>query len=471
MIFPVVATLSLVAAVVLRRSDWVAGRLSVAATTLLAIAGGCIPGIVAMEAVAGPWRWPVTLVSALGGAVALVHLGAWINRVLLDRLRRRVDRQRDQPTAFERLHAFARRHPLRVARVNLPAVTVATAARVGEVRVTGLAAEMTYYGLISLVPLSTAVGASLGFFGRLIGTEEVDQIEATVVEVISQVFAEQIAQDVLGPLVESLLRQERTGIAIGSALVALWLASRVFRAAVRALDDAYGVARRRRLVPQTVLGLALALGAVVTFIVLVALIVVGPMFGGTQEIADRFGLGGFFEVAWAVLRWPAVGALTAGYLTILYRYGPNTSTTWRRCLTGAVLGTIALVVVALGFSLYLEIAGPRAPEVGTQDEAVLVAAQIIGVVLAGVLWLWLSSIVILVGGVLNAEIERDLAGATDLDSERRGGRRWADPDAGASDSTDSDAADPIDDGEQTGTGDGPPVHTGGEKAGIGRRSR
>src|SRR5690606_28147660 len=47
-------------------------------------------------------------------------------------------------------------------------VTVRAWRRAIDVRVTGLAAEMTYYGLISLVPLLTALGASLGFLERLV---------------------------------------------------------------------------------------------------------------------------------------------------------------------------------------------------------------------------------------------------------------------------------------------------------------
>src|SRR5699024_4119773 len=99
---------------------------------------------------------------------------------------------------------------------------------------------------------------------------------------------------------------------------------------------------------------------------------------------------------------------SATYLTILYRYGPNVRTTWRHCLPGAVAGTIGLVLVAGGFAVYFALAGPTAPGTGTMEgAAVTAAAQTIGLVLAGVVWLWLSSIVTLSGGVVNAELARE----------------------------------------------------------------
>lgn len=44
------------------------------------------------------------------------------------------------------------------------------------------------------------------------------------------------------------------------------------------------------------------------------------------------------------------------------------------------------------------------------SEMVQAAAQMLGLVLAGVLWLWLCSIAILVGGVLDAELDAQRSG-------------------------------------------------------------
>ncbi|HLT85463.1 MAG TPA: YihY/virulence factor BrkB family protein [Phototrophicaceae bacterium] len=387
-------------AVAARRWPVTAERLSPAATTILAVLGGTTAGLTALDGGLGP----LAVVAALLAAGALVLAGAAVNARALRPLRARTS---GRPGLADRLEAWAERHHVGPARTNLLAVVVRAWRRATAVRVTGLAAEMTYYGLISLVPLLTALGASLGFLERFAGAAAVTRIEQTLVDGVSTVFAEQVAADVLAPLIRGLLREERAGVALGSVLVALWLASRMFRAAIRALDDAYRVPERRTLVGQYALGIALALGAVLTLLVLLALVVVGPLLGDGRELADRFGLGSAFEISWSVARWPALAAVTTTYLTVLYRYGPNVRTTWSRCLPGAVVGTVGVVLVAVGFSAYLALAGPSAPGAeNVQGAAVTAAAQAIGLVLAGVVWLWLSSIVVLAGGVLNAELAR-----------------------------------------------------------------
>ncbi|TNC17058.1 YihY/virulence factor BrkB family protein [Georgenia sp. 311] len=378
-----------------RRWPPVRDRLSPAATTILALLGACLAGLALLDAGAGPW---LTLAAAGLGAVLLVAGGAVVNDRVLGPVRARAA---ERPGLADRVQDWAE------GRGDVVSVAVRAARRAADVRVTGLAAEMTYYAIISLVPLLTALGAGLGFLERFAGPAVVARLEDSLVGAVSTVFAEQVATDVLAPLIEGLLREERTGVAVGGLLLALWLASRMFRAAIRALDDAYRVPERRTLLAQYALGIALALGAVLTLLLLLALVVVGPLLGDGRELADRLGLGVMFEVAWSVARWPVLAAVTTAYLVVLYRYGPNVSTTWTRCLPGAVAGTVGVVVVAVGFAGYLALAGPSPPGAqGGQDDAVTAAAQTIGLVLAGVVWLWSSSIVVLAGGVLNAELAR-----------------------------------------------------------------
>lgn len=304
-----------------------------------------------------------------------------------------------------RLEAWAERRPARIAGRNPWLIGVRTARRFVDVRVTGLAAEMTYYALLSLVPLLVAFGAGLGLLERLLGSAQVRRIEDTVVRALEEVFSPDVADEVMAPLVRSLLQEERTGLAVGSLLVTFWLASRAFRATIRALDDAYGVEDRRSLLSQWGYAYAFAMGAVVVIALVLSMFVVGPLLGGGQRIADLIGVGPAFETAWEFGRWPVTLVIASGYLAWIYRVGPNVENTWLECAPGAVFSGLGSILVAAGFRVYLEIAGPQAPAVGDAQEAVQVAAQTIGAILATVLLVWLTSIVVLTGGVLNVELE------------------------------------------------------------------
>ncbi|MFC8923963.1 YihY/virulence factor BrkB family protein [Cellulosimicrobium sp. NPDC057127] len=400
--------LALVLAVVARRVPPVRETTSTATSTILVLVGASAAVLLAGTTVdASGRRTVLATLATLVLATAAVAAGSWAS-VHVVRPLRAWRRARDErtPDLRDRLLDRASRTGLRVRGVPVAEVALRAAYRSTDVRVTGLAAEMSYYGLVSLVPLTTALGASLGFLRPLLGDARVDQIRTTVVDGLTTVFAEQVASDVLAPLVDGLLAEERAGFALGAFVVALWLASRVFRAAVRALDDAYRVEDRRSIVGQYVLGLSLALGAVATVVAVLGMVVVGPLLGDGAALAERFGLDRAFHVTWDVLRWPVVVAVCTGYLTLLYRYAPNVSTTWARCVPGAVVGTLGVLLVSSGFRLYLALAVPSTPGVDAAAAAVVqAAAQMLGLVLAGVLWLWLTSIAVLVGGVLTAELE------------------------------------------------------------------
>ena len=270
---------------------------------------------------------------------------------------------------------------------------------------------MSYYALISLVPITTALGASLGFLRPLLGDEQVDQIRTSIVNALTSVFAKEVAGDVLAPLVDGLLDEKRTGFAIGAVLITLYLASRVFRAAVRALDDAYGAQARRNIVAQYLLGLLFTLGALVTILTVALLLVVGPLLGDGKQVAQALGLGDTFRLAWVWLRWPVAFAVGLAFLTLLYRYAPNVRTTWRQCLPGGVVGSLGLLLISTGLMLYIRLAAPSAVTAEAGNAAIVqAAAQMLSLVLAGVLWLWLGSIVILLGGILNAEMNKERDG-------------------------------------------------------------
>jgi membrane protein len=274
------------------------------------------------------------------------------------------------------------------------------------VRVMGLAAEMTYYALLSVFPLVGALGAGLGFMERLVGPGAAAEAEAAIVGGLHAVFATEVTQEIFAPMVHGLLRSERGGFAAGSFLVALFLASRVFRSAIHTLDVTYRVEEWRGTVALWGLGMAFSLGAVVTGVAVLSMVVVGPLLGGGRAIAEWLRLGGAFEVLWAVARWPVVFLLATGFLATLYRFGPNVRNRWGQTLPGALFGVAGVVLVSVGFRAYLGVAGAGGPEVGDAEEAVALAAQVVGAGLASLLWLWLVSMVVLTGGVVNAEVSR-----------------------------------------------------------------
>jgi membrane protein len=135
------------------------------------------------------------------------------------------------------------------------------------------------------------------------------------------------------------------------------------------------------------------------------ILVVGPL-GGGPDIAERLGLGRAVALAWSLARWPALLLILIGFLTCLHRFSPNVEHSWRDCVPGAALGVILWVVAAAGFRIYLGLGGGVTRGVALQDETVAVIGRAVGAVVATVLWTYFSSMAILIGGELNAELAR-----------------------------------------------------------------
>lgn len=303
-----------------------------------------------------------------------------------------------------RIEAWAQSRSARVRGVNPWVVAIRTLDSSQRDRVTGMAAEMAFFALLSLVPAVVALGAGLSLLERILDPEAVAAGRAGAVDALGAIFTPQVRRDVIEPLVDGLLGGERGGLAISGIVVALYLASRVFTATIRALDSAYNVTERRGVLRQRLLALIFAFFAVLVVAMTLILAVVGPLFGTAQEIAGALGLGDAFAAAWRLARWPTLLLIGIGFFATVYRFGPHVRNSWAECLPGAILGMALWLAVSAAFRLYLSTVGAPGAQFAPTDEAVALLGQVVGAVVAAVLWTFLSSISLLVGGELNSEI-------------------------------------------------------------------
>ncbi len=116
------------------------------------------------------------------------------------------------------------------------------------------------------------------------------------------------------------------------------------------------------------------------------------------------------------LRWPILGVLFIAGLTVLYRYGPDRDKAkWRWVSVGAVVATVLWVVGTGLFGFYASRFGSYNKTYGTLAGAVVL-----------LLWLYLTSLVILVGAELNSEMERQTLEDSTVGPPDRLGVRKAD---------------------------------------------
>jgi membrane protein len=215
-----------------------------------------------------------------------------------------------------------------------------------------------------------------------------------------------VTDGVVDPFVRAQLSQQHGGAALGGLLLTWWVASHLFDATSRALDTAYHDRHRRQTLHQRLIALAFAFASVVVVVLTLGILVDEPFVDERRALADQLGLSHWLATAWLLGRWPVVLLVLVGFLLCLYRFAPSVRHTWRDLVPGAVLGVLLWILAAVAFRIYLAVGRGAPTGLVVSDERVVIVGRAVGAVVATVLWTYFSSVAILLGNELNAELAR-----------------------------------------------------------------
>ena len=180
------------------------------------------------------------------------------------------------------------------------------------------------------------------------------------------------------------------GIQLATSIVLAMISARgSANALVHALNRAYRVRDQRGGLRRFALAFALAAGTLIGLLLMLAVLVALPI------VIDMIDLRGLHIVHW--LRWPALLAVVFAALCALYRFAPSPRPlgTERHIWPGAAIATVALVLVSFALSEWVERVANYELFYGAFGSVIVV-----------VLWFYVSTIAIVVGGFVNAELER-----------------------------------------------------------------
>ncbi len=261
-----------------------------------------------------------------------------------------------------------------------------------ENHVTMLAAGVAFYAFLSLFPGLVALVALYGLVADPIA------VEATIASV-GGVLPE-AAQSVINDQLKSLSSHSGTTLSLTlvvSLLFAWWSAASAMKALMESLNVAYGVAEQRSVVRFNVEALVLTLGAIGLMVLALLGLVVVPI---VLKVMAWLGLPKDVAELVALARWPVLAAFVQVALGVLYRYGPSGRARREAWLSwGALVATVLWLVGSALLSLY----------VSTFDTFNQTYGSLAAVVVL-MLWLELSALLVILGGQLNAELERTLNG-------------------------------------------------------------
>ena len=174
-----------------------------------------------------------------------------------------------------------------------------------------------------------------------------------------------------------------------SMLASLWAASRGMSAIIRGLNHSYGVKESRRFVRLNMVALLSTVGLSVMVLISFIMIVLGRIIGST--IFGYMGAKSLFYSIWSFLRYGITFGLLLTTFYLIYRYLPNRKLTGNHVLAGTIFTTVGWIGASLLFSFYVNNFGSYA--------TVYVS---LGGMFALIFWLYISTLIFLLGGAINA---------------------------------------------------------------------
>ncbi|MDT7561349.1 MAG: rane protein [Pseudonocardiales bacterium] len=247
------------------------------------------------------------------------------------------------------------------------------------------AAALTYYALMSLFPTLLLAVSLLGLLGEYPATYD------AIIDYLRRV----VPATTLAPLdtaVRAALKSKGTAAAALAVAVvtALYGATGYLEAARRALNVVFEARGGRSFLRRKLIDTA---STVVLLALVLATIVL--MFAGEGVVHDL--LGHQAASVWQIARWPGAFASALLAFAIIYYVTPDVEHRGFRWITpGALAGVAVWLAASAGFSEFLANFKSFNVTYGSFAAAIIL-----------LVWLWLTNVALLFGGVLNAEIERD----------------------------------------------------------------
>ncbi|WIJ23516.1 YihY/virulence factor BrkB family protein [Devosia sp. RR2S18] len=275
---------------------------------------------------------------------------------------------------------------------------------ISEDRVTMVAAAVTYFLLLSMVPALTALVSIYGLFTD----------PATVTQHI-QSLSSFVPEDGMAIIEEQLTRLSSTGgTTLGFALffsvgIALWSASAGVKNLFEAMNIAYEERESRSFIKLNATALLFTLAGLLAIIAMIGVAVVVPV------VLNVVGLGSGLEWLVQIGSYVVLALFLLAGIAALYRYGPSRQQAeWKWITPGALFAVVAIIVISILFSWYTSNFANYNETYGS-----------LGGLIALLTWIWITMTVLIIGAELNSETEHQTRQDTTIGTDDPMGRRDA----------------------------------------------
>ena len=267
-----------------------------------------------------------------------------------------------------------------------------------------VSAGVAFFGMLALFPAIAAIILIAGLV-----------VDPMVVEQQIESFAAGLPQNA-AEILENQTRKVAAGAnttlgwaALGSSLFAIYGASKGVKTLMVGMNVAYDEDETRGFLRINATALVLTVLMVLVLVIAMGLMIVLPL------LADGLGLPSFIQTVVFYGRWVLLALIAFGGLSVLYRYGPSRDAPkWRWVTAGSVAAVTVWLLASIAFAFYVRNFGSYNETYGA-----------LGGVIVLLMWLWVSSYIVLLGAELDSEIEHQTRLDTTVGPNERMGNRDA----------------------------------------------
>ena len=255
--------------------------------------------------------------------------------------------------------------------------------RIREHNLTLVAAGVAFYAFLAFVP---ALIALISIYGLIADPEDVTR----QVEDVASALPDEV-QEFLVFQLTSIVDASGAGVSVTlliAVLLALWSAAGGMTALITGIHVAHEREQPKGFVARRGKALLLTVAAIVFLTVVIFVIAAVP------PLLSDAGLGTAGRVVFGILRWPILAAVMIAGIGLLYRLAVNDGPRgWLGFVTpGAVVAMVGWLIVSGLFAVYTSTFSSYSKTYGALASIVVV-----------LLWLWLSSLFVLIGAEVDGE--------------------------------------------------------------------
>ncbi|HSI88579.1 MAG TPA: YihY/virulence factor BrkB family protein [Pyrinomonadaceae bacterium] len=248
--------------------------------------------------------------------------------------------------------------------------------------VLGNAAQVAFYFTFALFPLLLFL---MSLFGIILSDKE--DLQQELFTLLGQVMPAS-AFDLVKTTLNEVTASAGGGKLTIGILITLWSASAGVDTIRNALNGVYNLEERRSWIKARGTSLLLTLALGVLILIALALVVYGSQLIAMVVPID-------IPIILEVLEYLLLLAVLLSAFALLYNFAPNHEPfEWKWISPGAVIGVVLWIVFSIGFRIYLSYFNTYAATYGS-----------LGAVIILLLWLYLTALVILIGGAVNAILD------------------------------------------------------------------